>query len=775
MAKGNGADPPPVFSSGRRLFGSFRTDWRAWAMATFWFGTAVFLLTPPERVVESEAGAFVMADLYAPADLEVVDVEATALERRRIEQRYQRKWTYRPEVAIEAEKRLNTCFEILAFHRGENLTGSGLKSIADEILEKADVRLRIEDLNYLFKNVNLQRFHANLTEIARRTISSHLIVADEGLLSRHLDIGVGDLRLPPDFPTGGPEPARLQWPKETRAYLTEIELGVEYYPKAGERPLVDLGAELLMQVLRPTLEYDVAATEGNRTAQLRALEARPRLRLYPSGAPIARGGDLLTETQALAVADVNEFRRRAFPLRLVGIVIAALFCFVAIGFYLGRFRGEVTFTPSIVTMLCLPVLIALGIGRLLMGLDVQLAGTGLQLTWVLFPAALVGMLPAIMMGAYAGLSLVLASGLLFGIGTGQSLDFFVLALFGGFTAVISLRVLRERKDVLTTGFRVGLVNMAALGFLWLLRYPAGFEPILFLGGMLNGLACAALALPIIVVFEHAFGVVTDMRLLELTSPHHPLIREMEDRAPGSYQHVLNVTKLAESAAEAIGANYLLVRAGAYFHDVGKMLKPKYFSENQVTLEDKKAHSKLSPYMSVLIIKNHVKEGIEIAKEYGLPQKIIDFIPQHHGTSLIRYFYAEALRRYEESASLDVVHEEDFRYPGPKPQSIETAIVLLSDSVEAIATSTFTGAQVNENDLRRVVAEAVTERFNDGQFDECDLTMRDLFQIRESFVKTLTARFHQRITYPAAPKRETPREGGGREPGVTIAPVAASQA
>src|SRR5206468_1556826 len=130
----------------------------------------------------------------------------------------------------------------------------------------------------------------------------------------------------------------------------------------------------------------------------------------------------------------------------------------------------------------------------------------------------------------------------------------------------------------------------------------------------------------------------------------PLIIQLEEKAPGSYQHVLSVTKLAEAAANAIGANYLLVRAGALFHDIGKMVKPKYFSENQVTMEDKRAHTRLSPYMSVLIIKNHVKEGIELGREYGLPQKIIDFIPQHHGTGLIRFFYAAALKRYEESAT-----------------------------------------------------------------------------------------------------------------------------
>jgi hypothetical protein len=280
---------------------------------------------------------------------------------------------------------------------------------------------------------------------------------------------------------------------------------------------------------------------------------------------------------------------------------------------------------------------------------------------------------------------------------------------------------------------------------------------------INGMIFAAATLPIMLFFEKAFGVVTDMALLELTAPDNKLMRMMEDTAPGSYQHVLSVTKLAESAAESIGANYLLVRAGAYFHDIGKTVKPKYFSENQVTLDDKKVHSRISPYMSVLIIKNHVKEGVEIARRAGLPEKVIDFIPQHHGTGLIRYFYSEALHRYEDSESMDPVREEDFRYPGPKPQTIEAAIVLMADGVEAIVTSRFTSSQVNENELRRVVKQAIDERFQDGQFDECDLTMRQLGQIRDSFVKTLKARFHHRIAYPSmSPKRDATGSRDGRD-------------
>jgi putative nucleotidyltransferase with HDIG domain len=246
-----------------------------------------------------------------------------------------------------------------------------------------------------------------------------------------------------------------------------------------------------------------------------------------------------------------------------------------------------------------------------------------------------------------------------------------------------------------------------------------------------------------------------MRLLELCGLRHPLLRRMEEEAPGTLQHTLNVAKLAESAATAIGVNYLLVRAGCMFHDIGKMSKPEYFTENQVTPEDRRRHDDLRPQMSTLIIRNHVKEGIELARQYKLPRVVADFIPEHHGTSLISYFYNKALKAFAAGDLKDPVREEDYRYTGPKPQTIESAIVMLADTVEATATAKLSAKTVREDDIELLVRNAITEKFNDGQFDDCNLTLRDLNIIRESFVKTLRSRFHTRIDYPGSKSSEQP--------------------
>jgi putative nucleotidyltransferase with HDIG domain len=268
------------------------------------------------------------------------------------------------------------------------------------------------------------------------------------------------------------------------------------------------------------------------------------------------------------------------------------------------------------------------------------------------------------------------------------------------------------------------------------------------GGRASGLA-SFLVLAILPVFER-FGIITDMQLLELTGLHHPLLRRLEEEAPGTWQHTLNVAKLAEAAAVEIGVNYLLVRAGCYYHDIGKMAKPEYFTENQITPEDKQRHSELKPQMSALVIKNHVKEGIEMAKAANLPERIIDFIREHHGTSVIAYFYHKALEAQARGDSKELVRIEDYRYPYLKPQTIETAIVMLADAVEATATAKLSNRSVREDDIQQVVRTTIFEKFNDGQFNECNLTLRDLEVIRETFVRVLKSRFHTRIDYPKKP-------------------------
>ena len=242
--------------------------------------------------------------------------------------------------------------------------------------------------------------------------------------------------------------------------------------------------------------------------------------------------------------------------------------------------------------------------------------------------------------------------------------------------------------------------------------------------------------------ERAFGVQTDASLLELGDPSHALLRRLAQRAPGTYNHSINVASIGEAAADAIGANGLLVRVGAYFHDIGKMFKPEYFIENQASGVNQ--HDTLQPAMSTLVIIAHVKDGADLARNHNLPEPIVDFILQHHGTTLVEYFYREATRRSEEDPHGEEVSDKDFRYPGPKPQTLEAAVMMLADTVESASR---TLVDPTPSRIQGLVDSISQKKMSDGQFDECGMTFRQLDRVRKSLVKSLTAIYHARVKYP----------------------------
>jgi putative nucleotidyltransferase with HDIG domain len=252
--------------------------------------------------------------------------------------------------------------------------------------------------------------------------------------------------------------------------------------------------------------------------------------------------------------------------------------------------------------------------------------------------------------------------------------------------------------------------------------------------------------------ERCFGIITEVSLLELADGSHPLLQELVRRAPGTYTHSMTVATLAEAAAEAIEADSLLARVGSYFHDVGKMLKPDYFIENQ---SGENRHESLEPALSTLIIIGHVKDGQALAKQYNLPKPVMDFIQQHHGTTLVEYFFHEALRLQQDHVagadSSDVAEtlETSFRYPGPKPQSKEIAAVMMSDAAESSSRAL---SDPTPASLAKLIHELVLKRLLDGQFEECGLTLTELHRIEESLCKSLIALYHGRIKYPELKNR-----------------------
>lgn len=316
----------------------------------------------------------------------------------------------------------------------------------------------------------------------------------------------------------------------------------------------------------------------------------------------------------------------------------------------------------------------------------------------------------------------------------------VVLVVGGVMAAYSATNLRSRTQVFTSIAAI-FVGLAVVTVSISLERAAPFLSVLLeLGGVaVNAVVSPLLAIAVVLVMERSLNIATDLRLEDFDNINHPLLQQLNERAPGTYQHTMAVVRLSESAAAAIGANALLARVGALYHDIGKIEKSEYFIENQIDIDNK--HDRLPPKRSAAIIRQHVQDGIELAREYRLPERIWKFIPMHHGTIVIKHFYAKAVADAQGTGV--VVDEADFRYPGPKPDGKETAIVMLADACEAISRLVDTS---HREDIERAVEQVVLDRITDGQLSETPLTLADLDLVRESFVKSLLGSSHQRVRY-----------------------------
>jgi putative nucleotidyltransferase with HDIG domain len=324
---------------------------------------------------------------------------------------------------------------------------------------------------------------------------------------------------------------------------------------------------------------------------------------------------------------------------------------------------------------------------------------------------------------------------------------------GGFAGIVAIRRGDRFQVFVQAGLAVAIVNIVVVSTFALLgqRDITGVLQ-LWAAALAAGAGSAVVAVGTFAVLGSVFGIVTVFQLLELANPSQPLLRRLLTETPGTYHHSLMVANLAERAAEAVGADPLLARIAAYYHDVGKLGNPLAFIENQSGGEN--VHDQLPPAVSAQILKAHVTDGIEVAYRAKLPTSLIAFIPQHHGTALMSYFWAKArdeaaapfggLTTEDGAKAAGAVDQRPFRHNGPKPQSREAAILMLADSVEASVRSL---ASRDEATIRAMVSRIIDERLKDGQFDECDLTLRDVERIREAFVSQLLGMYHQRIAYP----------------------------
>jgi len=420
--------------------------------------------------------------------------------------------------------------------------------------------------------------------------------------------------------------------------------------------------------------------------------------------------------------------RRLFPvLGKIGLILMLFFVFVV--FILQEKPEILRETKSIL----LVALIILFVSILTVGVR------RLNLTEYLVPAAIGSMLLAILFDKRLGYVSTSIISVLVGALWGNAFNLTVISFFVGVIGVMAISRVRDRRQLVQAIFLLAGAYIIAITGMGLLNFLPIREIIKqWPFGAAAGLMMPIIAYGLVPLIESTFDITTDFSLLELSNLNHPLLKRLSVQSPGTYHHSIIVGNLAEAGAYSVNANSLLARVGSYYHDVGKIDKAEYFVENQVRKEN--PHEKLTPRMSALILMNHVKKGLEIAEKYRLPSSIRDIIVQHQGTTIMSFFYQKAL----EKDVTGEVREEDYRYPGPLPQTKEAAVVMLADTVEAASRSL---KDPTHSRLKGLIVELVDERFQEGQLDESPLTLRDLQKIKESFLTILAGTFHTRVEYP----------------------------
>lgn len=498
----------------------------------------------------------------------------------------------------------------------------------------------------------------------------------------------------------------------------------------------------------PNVHFNEKETQARE--ELAMQEESPVMIQFKKGRTIVRPGDEITAQDLVALRELAESGESGQPLdRFVGGFLLSLFLVFALWqYFLIYLKGQQRQPEKVFLMIGLILLLQLSICRLLVALSEGLAGTFSrevlrepQQYYFLLPVALGAFLIVLLLDAQSAILYSLGFSALVILMTGQA-SIGIYAMVGNLAAIYSLRQYRERSAIVRAGLLIACVNI--LTILSLQLYSSVFDGYTFavraVGGFLGGLFTAMLASVLLPALEWLFEITTDIRLLELSNLNQPILRRLAVEAPGTYHHSILVGTLAEAAAEAIGANSLLARVGAYYHDIGKMRKPEYYVENQIFMANK--HEGLAPSMSSLILASHVKDGLAIAREINLTPRVRDLIPQHHGTKLMAFFYQKAKRGAEEKNQ--EINEEDFRYPGPKPQSKEAAILMLADQVEAASR---TLQEPSPRQVRALIRRLIQSTIEDRQFDECEITTRDLDLITRAFERVITGMYHHRVEYP----------------------------
>ncbi len=708
----------------------------------------------------ARVGAVAQKNIKADQNYEIIDERSTEKNREEALKSIAPVYDYDPSIGSSFDSKLKESFEKSRqiLYQKNHYNSSDFK---DLFLSHLGFELSAEEISFLEQNRFKSELEIFLRNIIRQAFLSY-IVEDANSLQQYSNLGVVIRRI-----------VATEEPKEFVEKNVDSILSIEKAQKKireqvknllWDEPFKGASAEqvegFLLRFIKPNLSYNVAETlvRRDKTAAI----VKPVIIKIQAGESIIRSGDRFEAWHLVVLEGLqNQKRQTNLLLKFIGtFLFVALLVLVTYSFaarFIRKFQPTkidlIFLGCNLILSLVFVRIIAVFAGpmREVLNLNNDL---DLQTFYYTIPVAAGAMLTRLVLNSETAIIFAVISSTLAGFFLKSDIDISIFFLISSIAGAGSIAHVDRRSSILKAGLYTGLINAFAIFTIKMVQVVSVMEhwtmnELVFamLAGFLGGTNSALYVLFYMPLVESIFGYTTDIKLLELGSLNHPLMRDMIVKAPGTYHHSQLVAVLAEAAAQSIGANPILARVGAYFHDIGKMVKPLYFIENQQGAANR--HEGLKPSLSALIICSHVKDGLELAREHKLPKIVADMIPQHQGTKVISYFYNKA--KEQEQSDRHVVDQEDYRYPGPRPQTREAGILLLADGVEAAVRSI---PEKTPSKIQDMVQKIINKGFAEEQLDECDLTLNDLRTISDTFVRTLVGIYHQRIVYPNMEENNT---------------------
>lgn len=737
------AEPPEVEPPQTFLRRILKDPWPLLILTTA-FVAALLTNLPSEKLTNLVQGEVAPADVVAPFDLTIEDAEATAKERAAAEAAILPVYTYDPNVFANTEEKIRRLFAAGRDWTTRFPGNHQSEALRTELIDKHGIDLELPDVLTLVRQKFPSDLEETLVSLAAKTFSQGIIVSknlfihgesergiilidDQGKerpirVNDLFDIGESERRFNDDL-------ARIEMPARSRAAL----------------------ANLGQIFLTANVTYNKIETERRKTRSREAVV--PVTLTVKKDRVIVRKGDEVTEETVRILDQYNQrIRQRASWLpTMAGAFLLYGFLFITLWSYLSRAfkpqQADRQFRMTTAALLGSLVIYKafLALAAIVSGALTTPVFSHIDVFYYAFPFQAATLIFAFLLPDPVTLVFIILNSLTAGLLVGGDFIPTIFSFVGGLAAVYGVRLYRKRYRAAT--LRAGFIVLPGVNALLILAFHLILKRSSFVSfpaevalGIVGGMASAVLAFILLPLVESAFGFVTGSKLLELTSSELPIFRQLSEEAPGSYHHSLIVASLAEKAAEELGIDAQLAKAGALYHDIGKTKMPEYFIENRTREFD--LHKDLSPSMSTLVIKNHVKEGAELARKLKLPRPLREIIEQHHGNSLVRYFYAKAKQTYDPLEQ--TVGEESFRYPGPAPQTKEAGLVMLADSIEAASRSLKSPTKDN---IKRVITDIINGTLQDGQLDACDFSLRELRNVAAAFLTVLYAIYHPRVEYP----------------------------